>query len=171
MGSPTSAIAALQEALGPKGLLTDVEIASRPAWMGNGGENSAPGVLRPASTEELALALGICHANGQAVVPQGGLTGLVHATVTTADTLALSLERMNAIEHVDPVNRTMTVQAGVPLQRVQEEAERHGLMFPLDIGARGSATIGGNVATNAGGNRVIRYGMMRDNVLGLECAP
>jgi len=168
MGSPTRAIAALRQALGPRGLLTDVEIAARPAWMGNGGENSAPAVLRPASTDELAAALSICHANGQAVVPQGGLTGLVHATVTTADTLALSLERMNAIEQVDPVNRLMTVQAGVPLQRVQEEAERHGLMFPLDLGARGSATIGGNVATNAGGNRVIRYGMMRDNVLGLE---
>lgn len=161
-------ISELSDALGPKGLLTDVAIATRPAWMGNGGEDSAPAVLRPASVEELAAALRICHAHGQAVVPQGGLTGLVRATVTNGHTLALSLERMNAIEAVDPVNRTMTVQAGVPLQVVQEQAEAHGLMFPLDLGARGSATIGGNVATNAGGNRVIRYGMMRENVLGLE---
>lgn len=168
MNAVESVIAELSGQLGPKGLLTDVEIATRPAWMGNGGEDSAPAVLRPASTEELSAALRICHAHGQAVVPQGGLTGLVRATVTNGETLALSLERMNAIESIDPVNRTMTVEAGVPLQVVQEKAEEHGLMFPLDLGARGSATIGGNVSTNAGGNRVIRYGMMRENVLGLE---
>lgn len=135
--------------------------------MGNGGEDSAPAVLRPANVAELVAALRICHARGQAVVPQGGLTGLVRATVTNSETLALSLERMNAIESIDPVNRTMTVQAGMLLQLVQEKAEEHGLVFPLDLGARGLATIGGNVATNAGGNRVIRYGMMRENVLGL----
>ncbi len=168
MTSVASVIAELEPALGPKGLLKDVDIATRPAWMGNGGEGSAPALLRPATTEELSTILRICHAHGQAVVPQGGLTGLVRATVTSGSTLALSLERMNRIEDIDPVNRTMTVQAGVPLQAVQEQAEAEGLMFPLDLGARGSATIGGNVATNAGGNRVIRYGMMRDNVLGLE---
>lgn len=162
------AVQALIDALGAKVVLTGAEIADRASWMGNGAIDSAPALVRPRSTEELATALRICHAHGQAVVPQGGLTGLVKATVTSADTIAISLDRMTSIEAVDPVNRTMTVQAGVPLQRVQEEAEAHGLMFPLDLGARGSATIGGNVATNAGGNRVIRYGMMRDNVLGLE---
>jgi FAD/FMN-containing dehydrogenase len=75
---------------------------------------------------------------------------------------------MNKIEEIDVASRTMTVQAGVPLQVVQEAAEAEGMLFPLDIGARGSATIGGNVATNAGGNRVIRYGMMRDQILGME---
>jgi FAD/FMN-containing dehydrogenase len=143
-------------------------IAEREAWMGNGGDGSAAAVLRPGSSEELARLMGLCHEARQPVVPQGGLTGLVKGTVADAGVLALSLDRMNAIEAVDPVNRTMTVQAGVPLQVVQETAEAHGLMFPLDLGARGSATIGGNVATNAGGNRVIRYGMMRENVLGLE---
>ena len=84
------------------------------------------------------------------------------------DEIALSLERMHRIEDVDPIGRTMTVEAGVPVQRVQEEAEKHGLLYPVDCGARGSAHIGGSVATNAGGNGVIRYGMTRDSVLGLE---
>ena len=80
----------------------------------------------------------------------------------------MSLERMHRIESVDVVGRTMTVEAGVPLQRVQEEAERHGLLYPVDFGARGSAHLGGTVATNAGGNGVIRYSMTRESVLGLE---
>ncbi len=75
---------------------------------------------------------------------------------------------MHRIEAIDPVGRTMTVEAGVPLQRIQEEAEKHGLLYPVDFGARGSAHIGGSAATNAGGNGVIRYGMTRDSVLGLE---
>ncbi|HSG91788.1 MAG TPA: FAD-binding oxidoreductase [Pseudomonadales bacterium] len=162
------AIQELLEALGAKVVLTGDTIAERPTWMGNGGAGSAPALIRPRNTEQVATALRICHAHGQAIVPQGGLTGLVKATVTNEQTLALSLDRMTAIEAIDVKNRTMTVQAGVPLQRVQEAAEDAGLMFPLDLGARGSATIGGNVATNAGGNRVIRYGMMRENVLGLE---
>lgn len=164
----TAAIDALRDALGDKVVLTGEAISDRPAWMGNGGPDSAPALLRPRSTEDVVRAMSICHAHGQAVVPQGGLTGLVRATVTNETTLALSLDRMTAIEAIDPVNRTAVVQAGVPLQTLQEAADEHGLMFPLDLGARGSATIGGNIATNAGGNRVIRYGMMRDNVLGLE---
>ena len=75
---------------------------------------------------------------------------------------------MHRIEAVDPIGRTMTLEAGVPLQVVQDEAEKHGLLYPVDFGARGSAHIGGSVATNAGGNGVIRYGMTRDSVLGLE---
>src|SRR5262249_43851995 len=82
--------------------------------------------------------------------------------------LALSLERMNRVEAIDPVAGSMTVQAGCVLQVACEAAEAEGLMLPLDLGARGSATIGGNISTNAGGNRVIRYGMMRELVLGLE---
>jgi FAD/FMN-containing dehydrogenase len=102
------------------------------------------------------------------VVTHGGLTGLVHGADTRASDLVLSLERMNAIEEVDPANRTMTVQAGVNLQSAQEEAAAAGLLFALDLGARGSCTVGGNVATNAGGTQVIRYGMAREQVLGLE---
>jgi FAD/FMN-containing dehydrogenase len=92
----------------------------------------------------------------------------VRGSVAGANEIALSLERMHRIEAIDPVGRTMTVEAGVPLQRIQEEAEQHGLLYPVDFGARGSAHIGGSAATNAGGNGVIRYGMTRDSVLGLE---
>lgn len=99
---------------------------------------------------------------------QGGLTGLAGGACTTAGDIALSLARMDAIEEIDPLSATMTVQAGAPLETVQQAAARAGLLFPLDLGARGSCTLGGNLATNAGGNRVIRYGMARDQVLGLE---
>ena len=105
---------------------------------------------------------------GQKVIPHGGLTGLVQGCNVDKNGVVLSLEKMDKIEEVDPVGRTMTVQAGVPLQTLQETAENHDLMFPMDLGARGSCQIGGNVSTNAGGNRVIRFGMTRENVLGLE---
>lgn len=98
----------------------------------------------------------------------GGLTGLVQGSVAASGEIGLSLERMNRIESVDALGRTMLVEAGATLQQIQEAADREGMMFPLDLGARGSASIGGNASTNAGGNRVIRYGMMRDMVLGLE---
>ena len=132
------------------------------------GANLPIALVRPKSTEEVAQILRICHQAGQPIVPHGGLTGLVDATQSNQQELALSLERMNTIEEIDVQSRTMTVQAGVPLQTVQEKADEAGMLFPLDLGARGTATIGGNVSTNAGGNRVIRYGMMRDQVLGME---
>ena len=132
------------------------------------GANLPIALVRPKSTEEVAQILRICHQAGQPIVPHGGLTGLVDATQSNQQELALSLERMNTIEEIDVQSRTMPVQAGVPLQTVQEKADEAGMLFPLDLGARGTATIGGNVSTNAGGNRVIRYGMMRDQVLGLE---
>jgi FAD/FMN-containing dehydrogenase len=110
----------------------------------------------------------LCSAAGQPVVPLGGNTGLVDGALATGTELFVSLERMNAIESVDASGCTMTVQAGVPLQKVQERAAEAGLFFALDLGARGSATIGGNFSTNAGGNQVIRFGMAREQVLGLE---
>ncbi len=103
----------------------------------------------------------------EGVVPWGGKTGLVEGGEADGH-VALSLERMNRIEEIDTLGGTMSVQAGCVLQTVCEAAEAKGLIFPLDLGARGSATIGGNISTNAGGNRVIRYGMTRDMVLGLE---
>ncbi len=112
--------------------------------------------------------LAACFDANQPVVPMGGLTGLVRGATAGPGEIGLSLERMNCIEAVDARDRTMRVQAGVKLQAVQDAAEHEGLMFALDLGARGSATIGGNAATNAGGNRVIRFGMMRELVLGLE---
>ena len=128
----------------------------------------APALVRPHATSEVAAILRLCHARGQAVVPHGGRTNLVEGTATAGDEIILSLERMNRIEHVDVAGRTMRVESGVILQRAQEEAERHDMMFPLDLGARGSCTIGGNISTNAGGVRVLRFGMMRSLVLGLE---
>ena len=125
-------------------------------------------IVKPASTEEVAAVLKICSAAGQALIPIGGMTGLVGGHQELHGEIGLSLARMDAIEEIDASNRTMTVQAGCILQLAAEAAEAEGLLLPLDLGARGSATVGGNVATNAGGNRVIRYGMMRDMVLGLE---
>ena len=125
-------------------------------------------LVRPRTTREVADVLRICHQHNQPVVPLGGMTGLVEGTWSNHREVAISLERMNQIEEIDAQSRTMTVQAGVPLQTVQEAAEQQNMLFPLDLGARGSATVGGNLSTNAGGNRVIRYGMMRDQVLGIE---
>jgi FAD/FMN-containing dehydrogenase len=124
-------------------------------------------IVRPASTADVSTALGLCHRAKQAVVAWGGKTGLVEGGQSD-NAIAISLERMNRIEEIDVQGATMTVQAGCILQSVCEAADEKGLFFPLDLGARGSATIGGNIATNAGGNRVIRYGMMRELVLGIE---
>ena len=125
-------------------------------------------ILLPRNTGEVSGILKVCAAAGQPVVPLGGRTGLANGHFRTAGELGLSLERMNAIEEIDTHNRTMTVQAGCILQVAVAAAKEQDLLLPLDYGARGSATIGGNVATNAGGNMVIRYGMVRDMVLGLE---
>ncbi|MBU1312916.1 MAG: FAD-binding oxidoreductase [Alphaproteobacteria bacterium] len=125
-------------------------------------------VVRPGSTEEVAKALRLCHGAGVSVTPQGGLTGLCGGARPLDGGIALSLERMHGIEAIDPVGMTMTVRAGTPLEVIQKAADDAGLLFSLDLGARGSCAIGGNLSTNAGGNRVIRYGMAKDLVLGLE---
>ncbi len=125
-------------------------------------------VVRPRTTEDVSRILTLCHAGRVPVTTQGGMTGLVRATMPEPNEIVLSMERMNAIEEVDASGGVVIAQAGVPLQRLQERVEQDGFMFPLDLGSRGSCTIGGNIATNAGGNRVIRYGMTRDLVLGLE---
>ena len=125
-------------------------------------------VVRPRNTDEVSRFLRICHQARVAVTTQGGMTGLVRATMPMPGEIVLSTERMNAIEEVDTGGGVVITQTGVPLQRLQERVAQVGFMFPLDLGARGSCTIGGNISTNAGGNRVIRYGMTRDLVLGLE---
>jgi FAD/FMN-containing dehydrogenase len=125
-------------------------------------------VVYPRSTADVAATLAICNAHRVPVVPQGGLTGLAGGATPMAGWVVLSLQRMRAIEEIDRQAATMTVEAGVPLQLVQEAADAADLLFPMDIGARGSCLIGGNVSTNAGGNRVLRYGMTRELVLGLE---
>ena len=162
-------IAALKRAVGRAGYLEGADIS--PAYhLDIGGEREGLPrlVLRPANTAETSAVLALCSEARHPVVPQGGMTGLVSAGTPVPGEIVLSLQRMNAIEALDESAATMTVQAGVPLQAVQEAAEARGLFYPLDIGSRGSCTIGGNLATNAGGNRVIRYGMARDLVLGLE---
>ncbi len=154
--------------LGPGGVLTGEDVSSRAAGIWRDDFIEAAAILRPKTTEQVSSILKRCHEAGQPVVTHGGLTGLVEAAITQPADLVLSLERMNAIQAVDTSGRTMTAEAGTPLQAIQDEAEEHGLQFPLDLGARGSCTIGGNISTNAGGNRVFRYGMTRAQILGLE---
>src|SRR5690606_28510100 len=107
-------------------------------------------------------------AEGVPVVPSGGRTGLSGGAVAANGELVLSLERMRRVLAFDPVDRTLTVEAGTPLEAVQDAARGHGLQYPVDFAARGSCTIGGNIATNAGGIRVLRYGNTREWVAGLK---
>lgn len=125
-------------------------------------------VIMPRTTDQLAEAMRLCHAARQRVVIQGGMTGLAAGAVPEPGEVALSLERLTGIEEIDPLGATMTVLAGTPLELAQTAAEAAGFSVGIDLGARGSCTIGGNVATNAGGIQVLRYGMTRANVLGLE---
>ena len=135
---------------------------------GHGAAGVPLAVLRPTGTAQVSEILKQCHAARQPVIAQGGMSGLVAGGAPLGGEVIISLERMNAIEQIDPAGRTMTAQAGVVLEVAHHAAAAEGFMVPLDLGARGSATIGGVISTNAGGVRVIRYGMMRDSVLGLE---
>jgi len=159
----------LRAKLGPGAVLAGAEIDARHSVDFSHENAHAPlAVLRPKSTDEVAAILRECHRARQRVVVQGGLTGLAGGATPQAGELALSLERLSGVEEIDRAAQTMTVLAGTPLQTVQQAATDAGYLFPLDLGARGSCTIGGNIATNAGGNQVIRFGMIRNLVLGLE---
>jgi FAD/FMN-containing dehydrogenase len=125
-------------------------------------------LYRPRCVEEVSAILADCHQHSRPVTIQGGLTGLAGGAVPANGDTVINLERMNAIEHIDELEGVMTVQAGATLQAVQEAATKAGWFFPVDLGAKGSCQIGGNAATNAGGERVVRYGTMRDSVLGIE---
>jgi FAD/FMN-containing dehydrogenase len=162
----TAVLEELRSVLSPGGVIEGADVAdlAKGPWTRLGVPSA---ILRPRSTEEVSQILKAAHRAGAAVVPWGGRTGLVDGAYAQG-AIALSLERMNAIEEIDPVAATMRVQAGCVLQTACEAADGQGLLLPLDLGARGSATIGGNISTNAGGNRVLRWGMMRDMVLGLE---
>lgn len=130
---------------------------------------STPGwLVRPGTTEEVAKVVRIAADHNLPITALGGRTGLVGGGMAEDGGVILSLERMRRIVEIDRRAMTMTVEAGATLQEVHEAAEAKGLLMPLDLGARGSATIGGNIATNAGGVRVLRWGMMRDMVIGLE---
>lgn len=130
----------------------------------------ARAVVLPATAEEVARIVKACAATRTPIVPQGGRTGLVLGSVPDAsgDAVVLSLRRMNRIRAVDPGNRTMVVEAGCILYDIQQAACESGMLFPLSLAAEGSCTIGGNLATNAGGTAVLRYGNARDLCLGLE---
>ncbi|MDM0113468.1 FAD-binding oxidoreductase [Variovorax sp. J22R133] len=127
-------------------------------------------VVRPGSTQQVADVVKACAAAGTAIVPQGGNTGLAVGGIPdeSGTQVLLSLQRMNAIRSMDAANLTMTVEAGCILQTLQEAAENAGFLFPLSLAAEGSCTIGGNLATNAGGTQVVRYGNTRELCLGLE---
>ncbi len=160
----------IAELLGPSGLIAD------PAGMAPYLEEErglfhgkARLVARPASTGELAELVRICAQEGVGIVPQGGNTGLCGGgSPNGEDQIVVSLSRLNKIRAVDPVNFTMTVEAGVVLQTVQNVAESVDCLFPVSLGAEGSCQIGGNISTNAGGTGVLRYGNTREQVLGLE---
>jgi FAD/FMN-containing dehydrogenase len=165
----TDPLKQLRSTLGEHAVLTPEQAGAKHHVDFSHEDPCAPvGVVRPASTSELSEIMKICTKHGQPVVIQGGMTGLAGGATPKTGELAISLERMNGIEQVDRESMTATVLAGTPLQIVQQAAQEHGFLFPLDLGARGSCTIGGNISTNAGGNQVIRFGMMRNLVLGLE---
>ncbi|KMS58178.1 FAD-binding oxidoreductase [Sphingobium cupriresistens] len=167
VGPASSLIDQFRAILDEGGVMTGDDVSDRhPGYFMTRVE--ADVLLRPETTDQLSQVMALCHAAGQPVVIQGGMSGWVRATQTRPGDVILSLERMNRIESIDPANRTAIVQAGVILEKFQDHLEAHGLSFPLDLGGRGSCQLGGNAATNAGGMRVIRYGMMREQVLGME---
>ncbi|HET8726592.1 MAG TPA: FAD-binding oxidoreductase [Alphaproteobacteria bacterium] len=163
------AIGRIKDAVGPKGWIDDAE-GRHPylAEMRDLYRGTAFLVVRPATTSEVAAVVRICADAGIGIVPQGGNTGLVGGAVSLADQIVLATDRLDRIRNVDPLDHTITVEAGVVLQRVQEAANAVDRLFPLSLGAEGSCRIGGNISTNAGGTGVLRYGNMRELVLGLE---
>jgi len=160
----------LRAAIGDTCVLTHGDLSAweldwRQRWRGK-----ALAVARPGNTDEVAAVVRACAAHGTAVVPQGGNTGLVGGGVPDASgtQVLLSLTRMNRIRELDRANLTLVAEAGCVLQAVQKAADDVGLLFPLSLAAEGSCTIGGNLATNAGGTQVLRYGNARALCLGLE---
>jgi len=158
----------LQGIVGENGIISGPDLARRAVSYWDPSPTDAKALVRPQSTREVSDVLRVCHERGQAVVIQGGLTGVVEGALAGPDEIIVSLERMTAIESVDAMDGVAVIQAGAVLQSVQEQLKEQGFLFPLDLGARGSCTIGGNVATNAGGMNVLRFGMIRNLVLGLE---
>jgi len=169
--SATELLGAIRGVVGTRGLLTDpADTAAycedwRRLYRGH-----TPAVVRPADTAELAAVVRLCAAARVALVPQGGNTSMVGGATPDADgsQLVLSLARLNRVRAIDPVDLTMTIEAGVTLKAAQTAAADAGCLLPLSISSEGSAQIGGVLATNAGGNNTVRYGNARDLVLGLE---
>jgi len=161
-------ITELIDCVGTDHVLQGAAVRERAKHFWNSEPRQAAAIVRPSSTAEVAAVLTACHNHRQSVVTHGGLTGLVDGDRSSDDDVVLSMERMRTVEAVDTPGKNVTVQAGCLLETVQHTAAKHNLSFGLDLGARGSCTIGGNIATNAGGLSVLRHGMMREQVLGLE---
>lgn len=161
----------LEEIVGPAGMVLDENdqepylIDQRRAYHGD-----CAAIVRPASTEEVSKIVALCAETGTALVPQGGNTGLCGGATpeTGSNAVLISLTRMNRIRDIDPLNYTITAEAGVILAELQQAADEADRLFPLSLGAEGTARIGGNLSTNAGGTGVLRYGTARDLTLGLE---
>lgn len=159
----------LRDIVGADHLLQGEELTAGYArdWSGR-FVGKAAAVVRPADVEQVAAVLAACHRAGCPVVPQGGNTGLVGGSVPLQGEIVLSLRRLEALSPVDHAASQVTVGAGVTLARLQDHARSAGLAFGVDLGARDSATVGGMIATNAGGLHFLRYGGMRDQVQGIE---
>ncbi len=170
---PGALLSALAQRLGPRGLVTDATALAPhlTEWRGL-YHGRAAALLAPASTAEAAAAISLCAEAGIAMVPQGGNTGLVGGAIPRSrpqrPQVILSAARLNRIRELDSVNDTITAEAGCVLATVQAAAADAGRLFPLSLAAEGSCQLGGNIATNAGGINVLRYGSMREQVLGLE---
>ena len=165
-----SLLQTLRDCVGAEQVLTGSDLSAYELDWRRRFHGRALAVVRPASTAEVAAVLRACAAHGASVVPQGGNTGLVGGGVPdgSGTQVLLSLTRLQRVRGIDAANLTMTVEAGCVLQAVQQAAADAGLMFPLSLAAEGSCTIGGNLATNAGGTQVLRYGNARELCLGLE---
>ncbi len=160
----------LRQTLGASHVLTDGDLSAYELDWRKRSRGKSLAVVRPGSTLEVAAVVKACAAAGVSIVPQGGNTGLVVGSTPddSGTQIVLSLQRMQAVRNVDAANLTMTVEAGCILQNLQDVAEKAGFLFPLSLAAEGSCTIGGNLATNAGGTQVLRYGNTRELCLGLE---
>jgi len=165
------AVARLKAAVGPGGW-TDDQAEIEPYLSEDRGIyfGKSPLMMKPANTAEVAAILQICNETGTALVPQGGNTGLVGASIPISDgnEVIISLRRLNHIREIDPIANTIVVEAGCILADIQQAAEDVSRLFPLSLGAEGTCRIGGNLSTNAGGTGVLRYGNTRDLALGLE---
>lgn len=163
-------LAALRAAVGEAHVLTEGDLSAYELDWRKRYRGKSLAVVRPRSTEEVATVVRVCAEHHTPLVPQGGNTGLVGGSVPDASgsQVLLHLGRLDRIREFDPANLTLTVEAGCILQNVQAAAEAEGLLFALSMGAEGSCTIGGNLATNAGGTQVLRYGNARELCLGLE---
>ncbi len=169
MPDTPSLIDRLVAAVGPAHVLTDRELVGAYVtdWTGR-WQGSTAAVVRPASTDEVAAVIRACAAASVAIVPQGGNTGLVGASVPHGGEVVLSLRRLADVEPVDPVEQTLAAGAGTTVAAAQRAAADAGLLLGIDLAARDSATLGGAVATNAGGLRVVKHGTTRAQLAGIE---